>query len=510
MPLGCELKSMAVCSGIVFPVPMPMPMPHVSATLLERPIRRWARRLSLGGWRADPSTSRVSHPVDAGSGRAPPVSVVIPTYNRSAWLRAARNSVLAQDYPDLELVVVDDGSTDDTPIVLADYARRHPEERFRFVRQGNAGQAKALNRGNQLARGEILGYLSDDDLLAPGAVSRLVRELVTDPSAAVAYPEYLLIDEAGAVEDRVRPIEYSPVAALRLHDTIIGPGGLARRWALEAAGGWNPAYRWMVDFILWMGVGLAGRAIRVEEPLASWRKHSGSVTIQLSPDHAREHLAVAEHGLEMAGRPPLPPAMRAEALRNACLFGALFGGESSTWPQERFVPIDLHRKRISAWSAGFAPDADVDWDVAEQAAAACRELISLTVELTALRAARAGAGSRPSRSPSMDGDLVGMVAARRRLREIGVLADGKGAYVEGVAEREMRLGLLEAAVACGYDTDLGSSRFFIIDRWRAPLSDVELDGLMGLTIGGSYGELREAVDQRRRELESLQWVPDRA
>src|SRR5581483_5680567 len=221
------------------------------------------------------------------------------TYNRARWLREAMDSVLAQDYPNLELVVVDDGSSDETPALLSDYGSRYPIERFRFARQENAGQARAINRGNALARGEILGYLSDDDLLAPGAVSRLTAELVADPEAAVAYPTYLLIDERGTVEDTVRPIEYSPLMALRLHDTIIGPGGLARRWALESAGGWDPSFRWMGDLILWMGVGLAGRAIRVDEPLASWRKHPGSVTIELSPDHAREHLAVVEHGLRM-------------------------------------------------------------------------------------------------------------------------------------------------------------------------------------------------------------------
>jgi glycosyltransferase involved in cell wall biosynthesis len=448
-------------------------------------------------------------------GEGPRVSLVIPTHNRASWLREAMDSVLAQDYPNLELLVVDDGSTDETPAILADYGGRHSDERFRFFRQDNSGQANALNRGNGLARGEILGYLSDDDLLAPDAVSRLASELIANPEAAVAYPGYRTIDEVGAVEDTVRPIEYSSVAALRLHDTIIGPGGLARRWALESAGGWDPSYRWMGDLILWMGVGLAGRAIRVDEPLASWRKHSGSVTIELSPDHAREHVAVVEHGLAMPGLPPLSRSIRAEALRNACLFGALFGGGSGTWPQERFVPFDLHRKRISAWSSGFAAGSQVDWRAAEEGAEACRKLIMLTAELAELRGFRSGRGIQAAggrASSGAHGLVAGTAAARQLLRRVGVLPKDDGSYLEVVDEREMRSGLLEAAVACGHETELESSRFFILDRRRAPLSDAELDALLSLTIGGPRDQLREAVNRKRRELRDLRGTatePDR-
>jgi hypothetical protein len=253
-----------------------------------------------------------------------------------------------------------------------------------------------------------------------------------------------------------------------------------------------------------MGVGLAGPAIRVDEPLASWRKHSGSVTIELSPAHAREHLAVVEHGLSMPGLPSLSRSTSAEALRNACLFGALFGGQSGTWPEERFVPFDLHRKRISAWSAGLPPDGDVDWDAAERGADACRELVELTAELAELRSTPTGARAAPAGSSSgANPDPVGMTAARQRLREVGVLPDDRGSYVDGVGEREMRVTLLEAAVACGHEVDPGASRFFILDRQRAPLSDAELDALLNLTIGGSHHELREAAERKRRELNGV-------
>ena len=124
---------------------------YLSARFFERPIRRWANRYRRRPQPAPSPGVPAVQPEVAGGAETPPVSIVIPTYNRAEWLPGAIDSVLAQDYPDLELIVVDDGSTDQTPDVLNGYAGRHPEDRFRFLRQANAGQAEALNRGNALA-----------------------------------------------------------------------------------------------------------------------------------------------------------------------------------------------------------------------------------------------------------------------------------------------------------------------------------------------------------------------
>jgi glycosyltransferase involved in cell wall biosynthesis len=225
----------------------------------------------------------------------PSVSIVVATRNRRDWLRLAMDSVLEQDYDDLELLVMDDGSTDGTPEVLREYEQRHPPERFRFSRHENMGQGRTLNRGYEIARGELLGYLSDDDLLAPSAVTRLVREL-TDSDVVAVYPGYHVMDEEGLVRDTIRPIEYSPLEAFRLIETAIGPGGLVRRDVLESTGGWDPRLHYMADFILWMKVGLAGRVVRVAEPLASWRRHSASITLRGDAEHGAELLRLVDLG----------------------------------------------------------------------------------------------------------------------------------------------------------------------------------------------------------------------
>ena len=143
LPTTGSLWSAVAWSALVFPVSIVYAW--LSANLLERPIRRWANKYRRRGATSRPKDhAPAAGPPQAGAaggdsvrvgGEAPPVSIVLSTYNRPEWLRGAIDSVLAQDYPNLELLVVDDGSADETPGLLEEYARRHPEERFRFVRQ---------------------------------------------------------------------------------------------------------------------------------------------------------------------------------------------------------------------------------------------------------------------------------------------------------------------------------------------------------------------------------------
>jgi hypothetical protein len=428
----------------------------------------------------------------------PSVSIVLATHNRREWLRLAMDSVLAQSYPDLELVVMDDGSTDETPELLAEYSRRYPPERFRFSRHENMGQARTLNRGYEMARGEILGYLSDDDLLAGDAVARLVTEL-RDPEVVAVYPGYRMIDETGKIVDTVRPVEYSPLEAFRLHDTIIGPGGLVRREALESTGGWDPSLHWMGDLMLWMGVGRAGRVVLVPEPLASWRRHPAGITLQTSLQRAREHLRLAELGASLLDLPSDATAIRAEALRNACVIGAFFGGDpgdGSSAPH--FMAIDLQRPEISALAAGVGPEAVLDESAAE-AARLWRELAGLVVEVAETRARQRGPDEH--RLLSAPSQSAGVEAASERLRGVGVLPVGPDAVVEDLSHRAVQTALWESAFECGADTRIDTSRYLLIDREDGLLGEDELGELTANAFQSSIPGLRQAIARYRREIE---------
>jgi GT2 family glycosyltransferase len=281
----------------------------------------------------------------------PMVTVVMPV-TKSRFVAAAITSVLDQDYPRLEIVALDDGSSDPgLAPVLADFAAREPE-RFRCVRHDNVGQSETINRGVAMARGEIAGYLSDDDLLLPGALTRLVAALAANPGAVVAYPGYEIIDEAGAVIDTISPTPYSVVESVRLHDSIVGAGALFAVEAFRRLGGWDRSLRFRADYDFWLRMGMLGGVVRVSEPLAAWRYHPAASTVaETGLQMSNESLRVLE---KIYAIEPLPPGLeevRTQAFRNAFIQAAMVLNLGANDSGERFFVDDRHMPRISRVAA---------------------------------------------------------------------------------------------------------------------------------------------------------------
>lgn len=209
---------------------------------------------------------------------APLVTIVTPTYNQAEYLAQTIDSMLAQDYPHIEYLVLDDGSTDSTPEVLHKY-----DGRVRWERQQNMGQSRTLNKGWSQAKGEYIGYLSSDDLLLPNAVSRLVAELQARPDVAVVYCDFHLIDEKGR---RVGHVQSPNFERRQLVEELIchpGPGALFRRSVFEQVGGWNETLRKIPDFEFWLRVSRVGSFYRIPETLAEYRVHEESTAIRPLP-----------------------------------------------------------------------------------------------------------------------------------------------------------------------------------------------------------------------------------
>lgn len=208
----------------------------------------------------------------------PLVSIVVPTYNRAGFVETAIMSLVEQDYSELEVIVVDDGSRDDTPAVLDRIAEHLDLKRLRRIRHENVGQAESINRGLAIAHGELLGYLSSDDYLLPEAISRLVAAAEKHPKAEVFYSSFHVVDEADRTTDTVDCLQHTFVDSVRWAVCIPGVGALVRRACYERIGGWNPDLRYSPDYEWWLRAGDV-EFVRVPQPGGAWRTHGGSITM---------------------------------------------------------------------------------------------------------------------------------------------------------------------------------------------------------------------------------------
>lgn len=163
----------------------------------------------------------------------PLVTIITPSYNQGQFIRATVESVLSQDYPHIEYIIMDGGSTDNTAAVVAEYAGR-----LSWVSEKDRGQSHAINKGFQRAQGEIVAWINSDDTLLPGAVRRAVDALVTHPEYGAVYGEGYTIDYNGAVKGRFPFSEPFNLWKLVYHTDYILQQSVYFRRAVVAEVGW--------------------------------------------------------------------------------------------------------------------------------------------------------------------------------------------------------------------------------------------------------------------------------
>lgn len=225
----------------------------------------------------------------------PRVSVVTPAYNRSRWLGEALESALTQDFAPFEVVVVDDGSTDDTPRVVRSFG-----DRVRYHRQDNAGQSAAVNRGVELARGDLVAFLDSDDAWLPGKLRRQVPMLDGDPGAAVLYAEVEYMDGDGRALRDARRAEHTPsgdiLEPLLRENFLRTPSVIFRRAAFLEAGGYDVSLACVNDWDMWLRLAARHRFLFDPTPSARYRLH-GDQAVRLRLRMAEERVRVLERRL---------------------------------------------------------------------------------------------------------------------------------------------------------------------------------------------------------------------
>jgi glycosyltransferase involved in cell wall biosynthesis len=203
------------------------------------------------------------------------VSVLIPCFNASTYLAITIESALAQTYPDFEVIVIDDGSTDDSAAIAA----RYPVTLLRNWR--NMGQAAALNTGLAHANGAYVAFLDADDLWHPTKLARCVAALDSQPDAVLAYTNGFAVDSNG-VEDRgyslVKPGHVVPDADGMLLNCVIDCPAqvVARRREIEY---FTPGLQ-SNDHDMWIRMRERGPFVFVDEPLSFYRKHGAQISLK--------------------------------------------------------------------------------------------------------------------------------------------------------------------------------------------------------------------------------------
>ncbi|HEU5013009.1 MAG TPA: glycosyltransferase family A protein [Roseiflexaceae bacterium] len=205
----------------------------------------------------------------------PQVSVIIPCYNYARFLPDAVASVLAQSSTAWEVLIVDDGSTDDTLIVAQQLQTVAP---IRLLRQPNGGPSAARNTGACHARAPLLLFLDADDMLAPEALQRMVKALHDAPDASFVSGAFQVFGNDNVYWPGL-PVD---LATLALDNTVL-PAALVRRTAWEAVGGFDPAIQLYEDWDFWLRIVVkGGRGIVLPETLLYYRRHGPSLMAQSS------------------------------------------------------------------------------------------------------------------------------------------------------------------------------------------------------------------------------------
>lgn len=226
----------------------------------------------------------------------PLVSIITPSYNQAAFLEKTIQSVLQQEYPNLEYWVIDGASTDGSVEIIQKYAHKLAG----WVSEKDQGQAHAINKGFERSHGEVIAWLNSDDLYKPGAVASAVKALQAHPEAGMVFTDVESIDANGETFNLMRYGDWGLADLMTFH--IMGqPGVFMRRSILEKAGHLDLDYKFLLDHHLWLRMGL--HAVIKYIPGQIWaaaRMHPAAKNVAQAQNFGTEAYRLAEW---MAGHP---------------------------------------------------------------------------------------------------------------------------------------------------------------------------------------------------------------
>jgi len=268
------------------------------------------------------------------------VSVIIPAYNQGHYLDQAVQSVLGQTYPDFEIIIVDDGSTDNTASIGCSYNAPH----IHYVRQENQGLSAARNTGLRFAQGEFISYLDSDDLFLPDKLKLLMEAFETHPEFGFVAGQAIPINEAGEPIGKLydSPIP-EPAEELLLGNPLHVGSILIRRSWQDRAGEFDVSLRSYEDWDMWLRlVRLGCRMGWVAQPVSLYRFHTAQMT-RIGSQMTNATFAVLEKVYQSNDLPPAWQALRDRAYSNASLRAMAQAYHAQDFPQAKEFMIEAIR-----------------------------------------------------------------------------------------------------------------------------------------------------------------------
>lgn len=268
------------------------------------------------------------------------VSIVTPSFNQGPYLEQTMRSVLEQDYPRIEYLVIDGGSTDNSVEIIKKYA----DHLTYWVSEKDSGQAEAINKGLARAKGDILAWVNSDDYYLPGAVSAAVKSFEENPDAVMVYGDMLAVDGNG------QTINIQKFKQLSLQDLlcfqIIGQSSVFfRRSAWEKVGPLEPTFHFMLDHHLWIRLAQQGKILHVPKVWSAARYHPQAKNRARAAEFGREAFHVLDWAKTQTGFKEVLADVERRALASANRYDARYlldGGQPASALRAWFRALFLH------------------------------------------------------------------------------------------------------------------------------------------------------------------------
>lgn len=221
----------------------------------------------------------------------PLVSIITPSFNQGKFIRETIESVLQQDYDNIEYIVNDGGSTDNTVSILEEYG-----DRITWVSERDGGQTDAINKGIRIAKGEIIAYLNSDDIYLPGTIPFIVEQFKKNQDVDFLYGDFHAIGIDGTILDQVKTIPFDADILLFDANYISQPASFYRKRLFDKIGLFDDTLNYLMDYEFFLRSAKNKNKMRlVKRYLSAIRYHGECKTLTGATPWAKERRSLKAH-----------------------------------------------------------------------------------------------------------------------------------------------------------------------------------------------------------------------